>query len=180
MKTILSSLVLMFIIVSISSAQETQSRKEKRQEKRETQFKEIEQLIDSINYKFIATKANPSGGGQIDLTTHIAYLRVANDSAEAYLPFFGRAYNAAYNSGDSGIKFETEHVNYKVTKNVDKLNFIISFSAKTSKENYQCTLSITSSGSATLSVNSNHKAFISYYGNIESINNPEESPRGVR
>ena len=159
----------MILTTSITYAQDTKNRKEKRQEKHENQFKETEKIIDSLNYKFIATRAIPSGGRQIDLTTNTGYLKVTNDTVEAYLPFFGRVYNAAYSRGDSGIKFETKQIDYKVEKNVDKLNFTISFTAKTSKENYQCTLLINNSGSATLSVTSNHKAFISYYGNIESI-----------
>ncbi len=48
---------------------------------------------------------NPSGMGYKDLTTNGNYLKLRNDSAYAYLPYFGVAYKARLNS-EGGIKFE--------------------------------------------------------------------------
>jgi len=157
-----------FIVLSIS-AQEAKTKKEKKREKSELEFAELDSLISSKLYRFEARKANPTGVQQVDLTTFDADLIINNDSVESYLPFFGRAYNVAYGGTDSGIKFETILNEYNVVKDTVKLVFNISFSAKSETDRYQCTLSVTSSGSATLSVTSNNRAFISYYGNIEPI-----------
>lgn len=170
MKLLISILALIVLTASTNYAQETKTRKEKKQEKREKEFNNTEAIIDSLNYIFNATKANPSGGGgQIDLSSHTAFLKVMNDSTEAYLPFFGRAYSVQYGSTDTGIKFENEMVDYTVDKNTAKLNITISFSARTKNDNYKCNLSVSSSGSATLSISSNNKAYISYYGNVEVV-----------
>ena len=170
-RIIMKRFVMFFILLSLFSVmlngQDKKSRKEKR-EKKEIEFVKTDSLINSKVFVFKASKANSTGGGQIDLTTHIAELIINKDSVESYLPYFGRAYRASYGGG-SGIKFETVLTDYKVEKNSKKLNFIISFSAKTKDDNFQCSLSISYSGSATLSVNSNNRAFISYYGDIKSI-----------
>lgn len=169
-KFIVLLLLVGFYANDVNAQEEAKTRKQKRQEKKEAEFREIEKLIDSKLYMFDAQKANSSGGKQIDLTTHTAELIISNDSVDSYLPFFGRAYNASYGGGaDSGIKFETTLEDYKVDKNSDKLIISITFSAKGSNDNYNCSLSVTSSGAATLSVTSNNRAQISYYGMVVPI-----------
>lgn len=164
--------VFMFIlgITGISlNAVLAQTRKEKKQEKRDKEFAAIDSLIESKTYRFDARKANPSGGQQVDLTTHSADLIINNDSVESYLPFFGRAYNIAYRTSDSGIKFETLHSDYTLKKDTVKRTIDVSFSAKTEYDDYEFNLSVTSGGSATLGVISINRAFISFNGTIEPL-----------
>jgi len=165
--------VVLFLLLSfaIGSAcgQEEKSRKEKRLERRQNEFLETKELIESKVYTFAAHKANPSGGRQIDLATHIAELTIRKDSVESYLPFFGRAYMASYISTESGVKFNTELLAYKAEMNEKKRSFIISFSAKSKTDTYNCILLVSGSGSATLSVNSIKRAIISYNGQITPI-----------
>ncbi|MDA3893791.1 MAG: DUF4251 domain-containing protein [Salinivirgaceae bacterium] len=166
----LTTILLLALFFAINlNAQIDHSRKDKRIEKRALLFAKTDSLISTNAYKFNAAKANPASGQQIDLTTHNADLTIHKDSAISYLPFFGRAYIAGYGGTEGGIKFEEKLIDYKLEKDSTKLNLIVSFSVKSSTDTYNFILSISYSGFATLSVTSNHRAFISYFGNIVAI-----------
>ena len=169
MKKVAVFMVILGITGISLNAVQAQTRKEKKQEKRDKEFAAIDSLIESKTYRFDARKANPSGGQQVDLTTHSADLIINNDSVESYLPFFGRAYNIAYGTSDSGIKFETLHSEYTLKKDTVKRTIDVSFSAKTEYDTYEFYLSVTSGGSATLGVISVNRAFISFNGTIEPL-----------
>jgi len=172
-RNILKLLVAILLLISLSgftlNAQDAITRKEKRFEKRVLQFTQTDSLITTQTYKFDARKANPASGQQVDLTTHSADLIIRRDSAFAYLPFFGRAFVAGYGGVEGGIKFEELMKSYTLEKDTAKLNFQISFSIKTSIDSYDFTIMVSYSGSATISVTSHHRSFISYHGNIVPI-----------
>jgi hypothetical protein len=144
-------------------------KKESRQEKRIEELREIKLLIDSSVYEFTARRAYPQGGRSIDLTTNVGFLRVIHDSASANLPFFGRAYNLAYDFSGGGIKFDGSMKDYRITEDAKKGKMIIQFQVSESTDNFNCTLEVYSSSNANLSVISQNRAFISYSGSIRSI-----------
>src|SRR5436853_6656541 len=64
----------------------------------------IRHIIESKTYTFIAQTAQPTAGRLRELTTTYQ-LDVNNDSVNADLPYFGRAYSAPIDPSQGGIRF---------------------------------------------------------------------------
>lgn len=163
-------LVAFIFLTSTITSQESISKKDKKKTKKEQAFNELKPILEKLNFEFIATKANPQSGRQVDLSSHTAFLKIIGDSTEIELPYYGRVFSVAY-GGSGGIKGSGKYKEYSLSENNKKLNYIIKFSAKCEDGNYNFILSISHSGSATLSLTSSQRSSISYYGNINEITN---------
>lgn len=106
-----------------------------------------------------------TGGGMIQLSGSQYQLQISKDSVEAYLPYYGRAYNSTMNPDDSGIKFKSKKFGYKADKR-KKGGWTISISPKDTKDVREMTLSVSENGYASLSVNSNSRQTITFNGYI--------------
>lgn len=128
-------------------------------------------IVDSKQFVFEAESLTSSSGFHRNLTSYYE-LRVEGDSASASLPFFGRAYSGAY-AGDGGISFDNVMEEYSVElkeKKKEKNNVTyIKFSVRGENDNFNCTLSTTSSGTASLTINSTNRQTISYMGTVREI-----------
>ncbi len=145
------------------------SKKAEKQQKREKQYQEVVELIDSQQYEFIGQKANTTKGRMIDLTTNPNFLRVTDNTSQADMPYFGRAYSGGYSSSDGGIQFNGPMDGYDVQKNDQKRKVIVKFKVKEVDDTFDCTLTISSRENASLSVTSNKKQGISYLGSIKEV-----------
>jgi len=127
------------------------------------------QMIESHDFKFEPINAQPTGGRNINLTADY-FLKITNDTIEAYLPYFGRAYSAPFNSSDSGIKFLSTDFTYSSQKKKNG-TYDIQIEPKDLTNNMLLglvmNLSVSNSGYGTLSVRSNQRQSISFYGTIE-------------
>lgn len=134
---------------------------------KEAKAKEVKELIESQQFKFIAQTALPRSGSSINLTS---YYELEIDSMEvtSWLPFYGRAYRADF-GGDGGIKFEETAKTLKIELNKKKKTYRVLIELDTNKDNYQLNMSISPSGYANLNVISTHRQGISFYGIIEPI-----------
>jgi len=150
---------------------ESANAQDAKKEKRAYEYKEMTELIDGEKFEFIGRKANPQRGPQIDLTTRTNYLTIQSGDASADMPYFGRAYSGGYSSSDGGIKFNGPMESYNVKKNDSKYRITIKFKVKGLDDTYNCTLTISSLENATLSITSNNKAVISYFGSIQKVTN---------
>jgi len=139
-------------------------------------------LVEGKSFIFNATSAQPMnsaeisaafskipgamGGGSIPLRGDVYQLNVANDSLAAYLPYYGRSYNAPKTSNEGGIKFSSTEFSYKADKK-KKGNYIVTIRPKDSKGDVMSMiLNITEKGYASLSVVSNNRQTITYTGFI--------------
>jgi len=139
-------------------------------------------LVEGQSFIFNATNAQPMnsteisavfnkipgamGGGSIPLTGNAYQLNVANDSLSAYLPYYGRSYNAPRNPTEGGIKFSSTEFSYKADKK-KKGNYIVTIRPKDSKGDVlSMILNISEKGYASLSVVSNNRQTITYTGFI--------------
>ena len=139
-----------------------------KQKKQDAKDAAVKMLIDSQNYKFEAQSATSSGGNTRQLTYGYDLI-IKKDSLAAYLPFYGRGYSATIGSSDdAGIEFSTNDFEY-VSKEGKKGGWDITIKAKNIKNASQILLSISSAGYATVYVNSNNRAMISFYGYIKPI-----------
>ena len=133
-----------------------------KKDKKDEQFKEMTSLIESGRYLFTVQSVQPTGSRTIHTTS--LYTLEANDSTyKAYLPYFGRAYQASY-GGDGGIEFDASPENLKLTLKEKKRMIKLEFDVQAKNDKYSCFLSVGSSGYGTLSINSQNRQHNSYSG----------------
>jgi len=134
----------------------------------------MEELVESGKFLITADRAFPTGGPSVNLISRPNKVEFKGDNAKGDLAYFGKAHNAsvAYSADGGGIKFDGEMTNKQIK--VKKKNIILSFKIKAPGEQYICSLTISPSGSATLSINSNNKSSISYNGAVTALEVEEE------
>ncbi len=158
MKAGILSLLLVAIILSGCSGSASMAKKEKAK----ADFEHTAALIESGSYMFTVRSASPSGGKTIQLTSPYS-LKALDGNFEAYLPYFGRAYSAAY--GDSGgIEFNGAPENLQITRDDEKQSINTSFNIRGEKDSYSVSLKVGSSGFGNLVINSKKQQSISYSG----------------
>lgn len=126
----------------------------------------VDSLLNAKAYTFVAQSAHPMGWSTIQLTSEYD-VRIAGDSVYVYLPYYGRAYQADYGSTDGGIKLNALAENYQLEE--DNKGYKVSFKAADEYDTYQFQFSIGKSGYSSLSVNSNKRQVISFYGIMDGI-----------
>lgn len=125
---------------------------------------ELKKLLKEREYVFIAQSALSQRGQNINLTSEYD-LKVGQNEVESYLPFYGRAYTAPIDPTQGGIKFTSKNFTYK-EKIGKKGGWEITIIPNDYKDVNTLNLSISENGYATLSVNSNQRSNISFYGYI--------------
>ncbi|MDQ6470765.1 DUF4251 domain-containing protein [Flavobacterium sp. LHD-80] len=161
----LSILLAFSCLFTLPAFAQEKSKKELKAEQELKKQKEIEALIDSKNFAFEAQKATPQGGRLLNLDYNTYFLKFNEANTTCDLPFFGRAYNVAY-GGDGGIKFEGVPENTRIEKSKKKI--IVRSTVKGKNDVYDLLLTVFFNGDASLSVNSNNRAPISYDGVVEA------------
>jgi hypothetical protein len=164
MKAKISILLILFsFLVSVGFAQEKTKKQLKEEQKAEKQ-KQVEAMVNAKEFVFTGRTAMPTGYKSVNLTTSTNYVKFHPEQIESYMPYYGRAYSGVGYGSDSGLKFEGNPEEYTVTKG--KKNFLISAIVKGERDTFRLTLSVSFSGSATLTINSNNRSSISYSGEI--------------
>lgn len=136
--------------------------------KNATSFKEgdIQQMINSHQFKFVADRAEPLRLRTRELTSGYDVL-VNKDSLICYLPYFGRAYQAPINPTEGGIQFTSTSFSYAAQEDKgDSWNVDIKPNDQPGIQRLYFT--IFSNGSATLHVTNTNKDAISFNGHIEN------------
>lgn len=147
---------MLFVNQNISYAQKTSG------EKREKI--DIEKLVTSKRFNFIAQSALPLSGRSVNLTS--AYdLTINGDSLVSDLPYFGRAFIAPLNADDGGIHFTSTNFTYSLTER-KKGGWNLLIEPKDSKNVRQLNLTISETGNSSLQVTSDDRQSISYNGYI--------------
>ena len=149
-------LVLLFS-TAFAEAQDVKKDKEK------VKATAIKNAISASDFEFIAEYVSPTGGSTIYLTSRYD-MKVAKDSLQTALPYFGRAYAAPVNPSEGGIQFTSTDFDYNVEES--KSGWNITLIPKDARDVRQMYLSVFENGKATLQVISNNKQAISYSGYI--------------
>lgn len=161
---ILIVLLILSVLVVSGQEKEKKSRKEKKAEKNAELIEQTKNLVDSKNFVFVPRTANPMSGKAITLTGGYD-LTLNNDSVTSYLPYYGRAYSAAYGV-ENPMRFNLPVSDY--TSEKTKKGYEVRFSVKNANDLINLTFHIMETGSATLQVNSTNRQGISYYGVLET------------
>lgn len=142
-----------------------------------------QRIVEAKRFTFIASTANPmnsaeinnilsrmpganGGGASINLTGSNYDVRITKDSVIAYLPYYGRSFNAPLNQEDAGYKFTSTKFSIESTPR-KKGGWQIIVSPKDTKENVRMYFTIATNGYASLNVSSNNKQSITYDGYLE-------------
>jgi len=160
MRTVVVLLLCSLAVVQLSRAGDQPKKTEK--------FESLKVLVESGKFVFQAQSANPLSGGKIDLTSPYT-LTMNGDSVNSWLPYFGRAYRVSYGDHDGGIKFNDIAQDLSVEYDEKKKHYDVSFQVKTKEDSYRMYLTIGMGGYANLSVTSNNRQSISYYGTIDGL-----------
>ena len=163
-------ILIVFLVTSFTGYSQEKSGKEQKKQNDAEEFSALTQVINKLEYTFEGSKALPTTGGAIDLTTNPNYLKIKGDSVYCSMPFFGRAYNVTPGE-PGGFNFSGLYKNYKKEVNESKRRIDIKFQFTNTSDNYQFNITISGEESATLIIQSNKRASISYWGRIESTTN---------
>ena len=143
-----------------------------KKERRAAEFEKTTTLVESGNYVYDVQSVNTGRGKTIQTTSNYT-MKVSKGNYKAYLPYFGRAYQADL-GGSGGIEFNGSPQDLTITKDTDKLSITIKFSISDSRENYDATLVIGSNGYGTLTIISQKRQVISYYGRVGEVKASEK------
>jgi hypothetical protein len=127
---------------------------------------QITRKVESKDFTVTVHYANPLRMRQVILTSEYD-LRIKNDSAFAYLPYFGVAYSAPYGSSEGGIKFAEPMTDYAIASNKKSNGWDIHFKIKSKGDTYEIFMNIFNNGSALFSVTSQKRDMISFGGEIK-------------
>jgi hypothetical protein len=158
MKNVFYILTLFFLSTACSSFKLTNKEKELIKSRVITN-------MGSNDYTIRVYQADPARWKSIPLTSEYS-LTVRNDSAFAFLPFFGRAYVAPYNSNEGGIKFEEKMQDYQIARNKKGNGWEIKFKINIPTHNYQFFLTVFETGKSVINVSSYQRDPIAFYGEI--------------
>jgi len=157
----LAILILVMIVAGSLFAQEKKSKKEQRRE----QAEKVQKMVESQDYKFVAQRALPMSVRSVHLTSPYD-MSVSNDTISAHLPYFGRAYVAPMDPSEGGIRFESKDFNYRI-ENAKKGGWIVHIGIRDARRRIEMVLNVTTSGSASLTVNDDTRQTITFDGFIE-------------
>ena len=156
------------LLVFLLGMQTTFAQKLSTKERKEQKAAEIKQLIEKGDFVFTARFANPMSGPKIDLTS-VYDLKFKGDSVEAWLPYYGRAFQVPYADHDGGIKFKAKVDRIETTFNEKKKSYQLNFEVKDQRDTYKMNLFVGLSGYGNLNVNMNHRQSISFSGIVEAL-----------
>lgn len=125
----------------------------------------IEQKVESKTYRIGVNSALPMRMQQVHLTSSYD-LELRNDSAFAFLPYYGVAHVAPMNPSEGGIKFSEKIVDYKIVTNKKKDGWKIQFKVLTESVRYDFSLEIYKDGGSSIYVRPINKDTITFYGDI--------------
>jgi hypothetical protein len=125
----------------------------------------IADLIKDTNFIFAAQTAHPQRGSMRQLDQGYEVV-ISRDTAQVYLPYFGRTYTAPIDPSQGGIQFTSTEFDY-VVKTRRKGGWDIQIKPKDARDVRILQLSVFENGSASLTVTSNSRQSISFNGRIE-------------
>ena len=160
MKTNLCSIALLWILIFISIPVSAQTKKEKREKRKEA----VKEIIVSENYKITVSTAIPMSGRTVQLTSPYS-ISVRNDSIISYLPYYGRAYSIPYGGGD-GLIFKAPILTYSM-KTTKKGNADIKFTARSPEDKFDFKVTVSESGYANIQVTMQNRQSITFYGTLD-------------
>jgi hypothetical protein len=167
---------LIFCLTAGYSQRTTQDKKADKAEKKAELQLQIEKLIITKQFVFVASRALPMSGSSIDLTTNSNYVKFSPYNIESYMPFFGQAYSVDYNV-DPGVQFEGEPEYFTIKKLKKNRGYDVMAKVSLARDTYDLHLDVGLEGNSTLTISSYNRSSISYIGQIYALDQPKEGTK---
>ncbi len=126
------------------------------------------QLVDSRKFEIQNEWVIPMGGGRINLIGNPNFIRFKNDSVNVFLPFFGERFAGGGYNGEGAITYNGLLKDLEISSD-ERDTIIINFSTDQDTEDLDFTITIYPEGKVNTRVNSSHRSFISYQGEIGEL-----------
>ena len=162
METKIIPLVLLMLVTTLDPMAQTIDGKAEKENSRIAKEKEVARLVDSRIFMFRATRAMPAGYKSVDLTTNPGRVKFSPELIVSEMPYFGKVYTVSF--GDGSLIFFGNPTVFTVVKN--SKNYAIEAKVKGEDDCYTINLTVSFEGSSSMSISSNHRALISYNGEI--------------
>lgn len=153
-----------FILLLITAAGSSTLSAQSRREKKELRKQAVEKLIESGKYKIEVDKAFPARGRSVSLTSPYS-IEIRNDSVFSYLPYYGRAYSIPYGGGE-GLNFKAPLADYKPEWN-KKGTAVIQFTARSPEDRFDFKVDVFDNGSSSIYVNMQNRQAIHFLGELK-------------
>jgi hypothetical protein len=134
------------------------------EDKKAAKLAAIKNMVESQNYIFKAQTVLPMSGPTRQLTTDYD-VKITKQSIISYLPYFGRAYSAPMDPTKGGIQFTSKDFDYTLTPG-KKDGWSVLIKPKDYRDVQQMTLTISSTGYASVQVTSTNRQPISFSGTV--------------
>lgn len=134
---------------------------------------DVKKMVESGNYIFVAQFALPMSGSTVSLTSE-EDLAISPDTVAAYLPYYGRAYQAPLDPSQGGINFTSLKFDYKITNN-KKGGWYITIIPKDVTNTQKLSLDVTTTGQARLQVLSVDRQPITFIGYLKENSQPQKA-----
>lgn len=158
-------LIILFGLVSHNGMAQELSKKELKEKEKTVKIEATAALLESKTFIFKARTATARRGRTIDLTTNPNFIKFSPDMVESSMPFFGESTGAGhYGNDDLGMNFKGKPEIFKIDKS--KKNYNINVEVKGSGDSYKINLTTSTEGNSTLTITSNRKSVMTYYGRI--------------
>lgn len=156
----------------------------------ETKAKELAQMIESKNFKFIAETASPIAQREINQLTFLLpigsspnrilltggedYFKMIGDSISVDMAYFGtRQMGGPYEFGRTGIHLNVKPKLYKVNYDDRKKVYRLKYRMNDERESFNVVLKIFPNKRAEMYLNTSHRTAINYNGFMtEAIKDP--------
>lgn len=152
------------LLVFVLGYQNLWAQKKTKEEKKQEMKEFVERSVEAHTFKIDASIAYPMRGRSIPLTGSYS-LELKNDSADVYLPYYGRAYNIPYGGG-KGLVFKAPVKDF--TTDLGKGKYTVSFSTSNDEDTFDFVVKIYDGGSANISVTMRNRTAISYSGSLDA------------
>lgn len=134
---------------------------------------ETRELVDSRKFEIQHEWLSPMSGNRINLIGNPNYIRFYKDSVDLFLPFFGERFAGAGYNDEGGIVYEGPLKDLQINEE-EKDKQVIRFSTDQDTEDLNFIITVYPGGKVNTRVNSSHRSFISYQGEIESLKEEED------
>ena len=168
------TILIVFVCMLMNTIVFSQTKKELKKEKEQKEYQDMTTLISGQNYEFEADWATSQSGRRVNLVSNLNFLRIKNDSAQIYLPYFGTLTSgAAAMTNDGGVEFSGLIENYELTVDDKKKKISVKFNATTKNDTFIFYLTIFKTGNTLINLNSNFRSAIKYDGKTREIKLPK-------
>jgi len=160
------ALLLFLVLISVSGSAQEKSKKQIKEEQKKEKQKQTDSLLFAKDFVFVPGTALPQGGKTMNIAASSYSVIFKPEHIKSYMPFYGRAYSGVGYGSDEGMMFEGKPEEFTVS--LGKKNYLVKAVVKGKSDTYILSLTVSFTGSASLTVTSNNRSSISYNGEIRA------------